>query len=276
MVAGMWVLVLLPLVDLLTVFGWAGSVRVPGVPFYGGGARVLNDTLLCWPGVYQPLVFCIGMVLLFSKERGRHRNRLDWTRRWGVICSYVVLLLTAAPVLFICSLVLVGISALFLSMPLKYQPVVTPLFVQVSTTYLRYGPYPKGIANAVLVAFSSITILLACVAIFDALRSSGAKRPAALLLAPLALFALMYLGQDAGYCLSSGMSSPEIIHYGVYFRPEILASGIADLPTGPNVSGAQFPAFFGEAAKWCVVMAVAVWLSIAQLARLRRQKVDAI
>jgi hypothetical protein len=118
----------------------------------------------------------------------------------------------------------------------------------------------------VLVAFSSIAILLACVALFDALRSSGPKRPAAILLTPLALFALMYLGQAAGYYLSSGMSSPEVIRYGVYFRPELIASGIADLPAGPNVSWPEFTPFLGEVAKWCVVLGIAVWLSVAQVA----------
>ena len=153
-----------------------------------------------------------------------------------------------------------------MNMPLKYQPGVTHLFVEMSTTYLRYGPYPKAIANVVLVAFSSIAILLACVALFDALRSSGPKRLAAMLLAPLALFALMCLGQAAGYYLSSGMISPEIIRYGVYFRPGLLAKGIADLPPGPNISGPEFLPFSGEAAKWCIVLGIAVWLSIAQLA----------
>jgi hypothetical protein len=265
MLAGMWVLVLLPLMDVLNTFGWAARVRVPDVLDYGNTGRTLSDSLVSWPGVYQPLAFCIGVVLLFSKERGRRRNKLDWTRRWGVICSYVVLLLTAVPILFIGSLVLAGISALFMAMPLKYQPGVTHFFAQVSTTYLRYGPSPKDVANIVLVAFSSIAILLACAALFDALRSSGPKRPAAILLAPLAFFALAYFGQAAVHYISPGMTSPEIFHYGIYFRPELLAMGIADLPAGPNVSGPELPPFLGEAVKWCVVLAIAVWLSIAQL-----------
>src|SRR5258708_39251522 len=95
--------------------------------------------------VYPLLVFCIGVVLLFSKERGRRGDRLDWTRRWGVLCSYVVLLLSAAQVLFIAALVLAGVTALFLSMPLKYQPPVTPLFVQLSTAYPRYGAFTKDL-----------------------------------------------------------------------------------------------------------------------------------
>ena len=99
MLAGMWVLIFLPLMDVLNAYRWDASVPVPAVLEYGDSVRTLNDTLLSWPGVYQPLVFCIGVVLLFSKERGRRRSRMDWTRRWGVICSYVVLLLSAAPIL---------------------------------------------------------------------------------------------------------------------------------------------------------------------------------
>ena len=272
MLAGMWVLAFLPLIDVLNAFGWSASVPVPAILDPGNTVRPLNETLVWWPGVYPPLVFCIGVVLLFSKERGRRRGRLDWTRRWGVICSYVVLLLSAVPVLFICSLVLAGISAIFMAMPLKYQPGVTHLFTELSTNYLRYGPYPKGIASVVLVAFSSIAILLACVALLDALRSSGPKRPAAILLAPLALFALMYLGQAAGYRLSSGTTSPDVLRYGIYFRPDLLAKGIADLPSGPNVSGPAFTPFLGEAAKWCVVLGIAVWLSVAQLTARRRHR----
>src|ERR1041385_1879799 len=143
MLAGAWVLALVPLMDALVAFGWASRIPVPS--FFGYGAiRTLDDTLICDPissyaGVYQPLMFCIGVVLLFSKERGRRRGHLDWTRRWGVLCSYVALLLSAARFLFISALVLTGIAAIFLYMPPKYQPGATGLFVKLSSVYLRYG-----------------------------------------------------------------------------------------------------------------------------------------
>ena len=272
MLAGAWMLVLLPLMDALHAFGWASSMPVPNVWGYGA-VRTLDDTFLCDPGghlsVYPPLVFCIGVVLLFSKERGRRRARLDWTRRWGVLCSYVVLLLSAAPVLFLSAYVLVGIAAIFQSMPLKYQPPVTRLFVEVSAGYLRYGPYPKPIVSVVLVAFSSVAILLACIGLFDALRSSGSKRAAAILLAPLALFSLMHLAQVGRYCLGfSGATSADFFNYEVYFRPQVL-EGMAGVPFMPRASGSEI---FVEAAKWCIVLGIAVWLSIAQLAAWRRRK----
>src|SRR5258706_543537 len=116
MLAGTWILVLLPLMDMLKAFKWA-SVRVPAVFEFGGNVRTLDNTFLCNLRVYPMVVYCMGVVLLFSNERGRRRGPLDWTRRWGVLCSYVVSLLSATQVLFIVALVLEVISRLFLSIP---------------------------------------------------------------------------------------------------------------------------------------------------------------
>jgi hypothetical protein len=258
----------------LQVSGWASSVPVPDVFDSRGTVRTLDDTLLCYPGVYQPLIFCIGVVLLFAKERGRRRGRLDWTRRWGVLCSYVALLLSVAQILYLCAMVMTGIAAVFLARPPEYQPPVTQLFVDVSTAYLRYGPQPKDVSGVVLVAFSSIAVLLACLPLFDALRSSGPKRLAAVVLAPLALFALMYLAQAGRYFVAWGFAPvADLLPYGVYFRPELFVRRIAGLPAGPGVSG---PVSAGEAAKWCIVLAIAVWLSIARLpAWWQREKTSA-
>lgn len=200
--AGMWILAFMPLIDVLQAFGWTSRVLVPGV--FGHTVNTLRETLLFDRRVDQPVLFCIGIVLLFSKERGRRRHRLDWTRRWGVLCSYVTLLLSAVPILFITALVAVGIAAVFLSIPLKYQPQGTRAFVEVSAAYLRYGPYPKPISGAVLVAFSSVTMLLACVALLDALRSSSPKRLAVILVAPLALFSLIHFHKPACTALALG------------------------------------------------------------------------
>ena len=75
--AGAWVLVLLPLMDVLNVSGWAASVPVPTFWDSRGTVYTLDHTLAAYPGVYQPLCFCAGVVLLFSKERGRRPGRLD-------------------------------------------------------------------------------------------------------------------------------------------------------------------------------------------------------
>jgi hypothetical protein len=273
MLAGAWILVLLPLMSALYMFEWASFVRVPNVFNFPGAVRTLDETLLCDWGVYPPVVFCMGVVLLFSNERGRRRGRLDWTRRWGVLCSYVVLLLSAAELFFIAALVSAGIAAAFLYMPLRYQPRATQLFIDVSTGYLRYGAHPMTGARVALVAGSSITILLACVPLFDALRSSGSKRAAAILLAPLALFSLMHLAQIGRFCLGfSNMNSTNVLDYGLYFRPALLIGNIASLRTGPDLSRSEFIDFVVEVAKWCIVLAIAVWLTIGRLASWRQPK----
>ena len=275
MLAGVWILVLLPLMDALTASGWAWRIPVPAVSHFRCTLVTLDDALITFPGVYPPLVFCIGVVLLFSKEKGRRRNRLDWTRRWGVLCSYIVLLLSAVQVLFIAALVLAGIAALFLDMPLKYQPGVTRLFVEVSTNYLRHGPYPKEIQVVVLAAFSSITILLACIPLFDALRSSGRKQIAASLLAPLALFALIHLAEAVQYCAGSlSLSSRDVFRYGIFFWPQLLVRRIAGVATDWSIGFGPvgLSAFVIEAAKWCIVLAIAVWLTIAQFAAWWKRK----
>jgi len=272
MLAGAWVLLLLPLVDVLSALGWGSNLPVPNIFNYRGAALTLDETLLFYPGVYQPVIFCIGIVLLFSKERGRRRGRLDWTRRWGVLCGCVVLLLSAAWILFISALVLIGIGAEFQSLPLRYQPGVTRLFVDAGATYVRYGLQPRVGADTLRLASSCIAMLLACIALFDALRSSGPKRLALVLLAPLALFSLMYLIQLGGFFL--GLASPKVFQYELYFWPDALTGQTANplfiysyAPTGWSLG-----AFIVEATKWLIVLAITVWLTIAQLAAGRQRR----
>lgn len=270
--AGVWILLLVPLMELLTALGWAASIPMPTL-FNFRGILTLDQTFLGEMYVYPTLCFCIGMALLFSTERGRRAGHLDWTRRWGVLCSYVVLLLSAAHILFLAALVLMGIAELFLSMPPKYQPSVTQWIVDLSTTYAHYGPYPKSISTLVLLAFASITVLLGCVALFDALRSSGPKLLAATLLAPIALFAVIDVVQVGQYCV--GIFEPTLRDFyrlGIYFRPHLLVGYYADLhalwsPFRPGRSE-----FVAESTKWCCVLTIAIWLSIAQLGAWRNGK----
>jgi hypothetical protein len=273
MLAGAWILVLLPLMAALHALEWDARLPVPALFESPGIVRTLNETLLSNMDLYATLAFCVGVALLFSKERGRRRLPLDWTRRWGVLCSYVALLLSAAPMLFITALVAVGISALFISMPPKYQPGMTDPLLSVSCAYLRYGPEPKIVAGIVLVAFSSITILLAYVPLSEALRRTGLRRVALILPAPLVLFSLIHLAEAAAHSLDSSAPTAEIFHYGVYFRPDFVlnrfADGSADLTTMP---GPMLVAFVVEVAKWCTVLAIAVWLTTAQVVAWRRGK----
>jgi hypothetical protein len=271
---GVWLLLLLvPLMDVMQSFGWDSRVSIPNLLGFPATVRTLDETLL-WERavrIYQPIVFCIGIVMLFARERGRRPLKLDWTRRWGVLCSYVVALLSIAQVFFLVALVMAGIAALFHSMPGGNQPGVTRLFVVLSTTYLHYGPQPMDRAGVVLVAFSSITMLLACVQLFDALRRSGPRRYAVTLLAPLALFALVHLWRAGRSYLSLGgrnfpTANPGILQYQWYFWPPDLVSAAIDLPRATLL-----PPNFGigdlmEVAKWWALLAIAVWLTAAQVA----------
>lgn len=289
MLGGAWILVLVPLMDAYNVLEWVPRLPVPPVFDFRGALHTVDDTLLSFTGIYQPLVFCVGVVLLFSRERGRRPGRFDWTRRWGVLCSYVVLLLSAAQLFFLFALVFAGIAASFQSMPPRYQPPVTRTLVEMSTAYLRYGPSPGEMSGVVLVGFSSIAMLLACLPLFDALRSTVSARPrdargprrprrlqliAAILLAPLALLAFIYLAQAVRYGLgfTAVFSLPQVLRHGVYFWPPAL---VAPLPGGLAYGGlpAAWAPTLGDSiveyAKWCIVLAIAVWLTIAQLAAWR-------
>jgi hypothetical protein len=297
MIAGTWVLLLLPLMQILKAWGWAASMPVPTL-FDSPGTVTLDDTLLAYGGVFEPVVFCIGVALLFARERDRRPGRLDWTRRWGVGCSYVVLLLSATQVLYMIAFVLVGISAMLLAMPLAAQPRATKTLVDLSVAYVLHGPQPTLASGAVRVAFSSAAILLACVPLFDALRSSGPKREAAVLVAPLALFALLYLAQVGWYLLKlgvvgsaasggigtvgfgswgglrspsfSGMADP--FYLGVYFCPELPVARVAALPDASAAASSGTGAVLVEVAKWCVVLAIAVRLTLAHLGARRRAR----
>ena len=283
MLAGAWILVLVPLMDAYNKFDWIPRIPVPPVFDFRGAIHTLDDTLLSFTGIYQPLIFCIGIVLLFSRERGRRHARLDWTRRWGVLSSYVVLLLSAAQVLILCALVLAGIAAIFQSMPLRHQPSATRAFVEASAGYLRYGAYPSEMSGVVVVGFSSIVMLLACIPLFDALRSTvppGPRNPrrshliAAILLAPLALFALIHLAQAVRYGLgmTSVFSLSDVLRHGVYFWPAALVAPLAGPSAYAGLPATWLPTLgdsIVEFTKWCIVLAIAVWLTIAQIAACR-------
>ena len=188
-----------------------------------------------------------------------------------MLCSYVVLLLSAADFLFLVAIVTNGIAASFLYMPPRYQPAATQLMVKLASGYLRYGPIPDFGAVVARDAFSSIVMLLACVPLFDALRSTGRKWLAATLLAPLASFALMQLLPVLQYCLNpSGPTMDNLFRFGIYFRPTALVSVITD-PAERLGRQPPLTATVIEAVKWCAVVAIAVRLSLAQLKSRRRR-----
>jgi hypothetical protein len=273
MLAGVWILVLLPLMSALTAFPTTAAIHIPNVFGFPGALR-LDETMAGYMSVYESLMFCMGTVLLFAKERGRRRNKLDWTRRWGILCTYVVLLLRAAELLLLCALVLTAIGSVFMALPLKYQPRATAFFVNVGTFYLHYGPYPHEAVDVVAAAFSSAVVLLASVPLFNALRSSGPKEFAAVVIAPLALFAVMHLCQTFLYWVGiiSTATPTDIYILGTYFRPLLLAQFAARAVAGFFPSGYVLIESLVEAAKWLIILAIAVWLSVAQITAWRKPK----
>jgi hypothetical protein len=131
----------------------------------------------------------------------------------------------------------------------------------------------------VLIFFSSITILLACVALFDALRSSAPRWVAVTVLAPLGLFSAIHMEQAGRYWLGlPGVTEADVYLLGVYFRPVLLVNpdGLAAgwRLIGWSLSGSMRGAFVVEAVKWCAVLAIAIWLTMAQLAVWRRGSVS--
>lgn len=265
MVAGAWVLVLVPLMDLLRAFGWAGHVPVPIFSDIQRG-QMLDDSFAAW--VYPYLMFCIGVVLLFARERNRRRARLDWTRRWGIVASYCAFLFFIPDVACVTALVLAGIAALFQSMPPMYQPAITGWLGTIAGAYLRHGPPPTSLSIGATAACSAIAVLLACVPLFNALRSCGPRVTAAILVAPLALGALW---QTAGAVLLAmnvlNVANANLVYSRAsYFAPRPLTDGLASLHWHSGTG-----TFLFEAAKWLACFSIAARLSVAQLAAKRRR-----
>jgi hypothetical protein len=267
LLAGAWILALVPLMSVLRDSGWAEILPAPTF-FKVQRPQSLNESFVAH--TYEYLTFCVGVVLLFSKERNRQRNRLDWTRRWGVITSYLVFLLGIPTFAFITALVVGGIGAVFLNMRLVDQPSVTHLLVQVSTGYLYYGPHPGWLLYASLVAFSSIVVLLACVPLYTALCSSGPKMWAAILLAPLALASVVQIVLAFQYVV--GRLPPSAAGHFFYFMPSALTAGFTSLGTQRGDWSGIGLQFIMEVAKSFAITAIAIWLTIAQIAVKRRRR----
>jgi predicted RNA-binding Zn-ribbon protein involved in translation (DUF1610 family) len=261
MLAGVWVLVLVPLMAVLEASGWTSRLALPTLFDFKNNPLTIRESFAFEFQTYDHFIFCIGVVLLFSKERNRRTDRLDWTRRWGVITSYGVFLLGIPRFAFITALVMTGLGALCMSMPLRYQPAVTPLFVNLGAGYIYYGPYPGPLVGASFPVFSSIVVMLACVSLFNALRSSGPKVQAALLLAPLFIASLAQLNDIVRYYLGFGSFNTRDTYYPFYFNAQLLVNGFRSLSFR----------FIMEAAKWSACLAIAIWLSIAQIMAWRRR-----
>jgi len=124
-----------------------------------------------------------------------------------------------------------------------------------------------------MVTSSSIAMLLACVPLFDALRSSGPRRPALFLVAAVALFALLYLASVAEYWLgNSNVASTGLGQPSFYFRPDLLVTEVGYLLSGRTLGVPEWVALFAEIIKWCAVLAIAGWTTAAQVAAGRHRR----
>src|SRR5690606_33544544 len=119
------------------------------------------------------------------------------TRCWGVLGSYLVFLLGFALDSLIYGLVLMGIGALFFSLPFDEQPWFTIVVADAGRLLIHYGSHADEGAFIATGTVSACLVLLACVPLYDAMRSSGPSWLAILLLAPLAASALWKLGESA-------------------------------------------------------------------------------
>ena len=268
MLAGVWVLTLMPLLPVLQASGLAESVPLP-LPFdYYNTVTAVDHTLLVM--LYPWLGFCTGVVLLFARERHRRAGRLDWTRRWGVIGSYVVLLLGFSTFTLLLGLVSIGIAALFLTLPPDNQPPVTDLMIALETGLIYYAPQASDVAVTVLAASSAFLMLLACAPLYAALRSSGLRRLAVVPLATLAAIALFQVGSATWFAFNRPVSFNLQAPPGFFFQPAALVGYAASLLTGSSTWWTPWFAA-GEAAKWLAITTTALWLTGAQVRSWRRR-----
>ena len=263
MVAGAWVLVLVPLVEVLRWSGWSDVPLLPDFYEPQFMLQTLDNTFVSW--LFYYLAFCIGVALFFSKERHRQRQALDWTRRWGIFGSYIVLLLGVpafAPSTF---LVAIGIAALFFTLPPANQPWFAESLVKLAYWYFHYGPQLSDAGWLVLAAVSAAVILLACVPIHTALRCSGTKGWAFVFLAPLALTAVWQIAVATLYFAKTSLAGSATPPPEFYFEPRTLI-GYFPSPNSLFYPGTvPAAAFVREAAKWLACLAIAVWLTVAQV-----------
>jgi hypothetical protein len=81
----------------------------------------------------------------------------------------------------------------------------------------------------------------------------------------------MHLGQAVRYYFGfSGVTSNDMYWLGEYFQPQVLVRYVIGTARDWYAPETSFISFNVEAAKWCIVFAIAVWLSTAQFLAWRR------
>jgi hypothetical protein len=224
------------------------------------------------------LLWCLGFVLLFAWEQGRRRNRLDFTRRWGVLGSYVVLAIMLVDVMLIWALVATGIAALLQSLPPENQPWGTTWFAEFGYRWLRYGPYPTDAAVTAVCCASALTGLLACRSIAIAMTATGTagRRVGYIVIAPLMVVCVASLLGAASSAMGGFQPSLSLLvdlvdPRPLLFRPDLVVDVLEGNPlrVGNVFQGRVFGMVHVTVLP--ALLVAAVWLSTAQIRALGRR-----
>ena len=267
MVAGVWVLLALAFMPLLP----ADRIPVPQFPGMPDRTGTLADSLAFsrfFRPLYEPGLFLIGAALLFARERGRRAGRLDWTRRWGLFAVTATFLYGWAVNLLTVGLVMVGIAALFHSLPLENQPPITRLFALVGAGLIDHGPHGAEAAWATLLVLPSIVVLLACVPLYEALNSTDGRRwMIALVLLPLTATAavrVVAVGWEWLTDIDQFLGPP----VGIYFFNSAAVAAIVGhvgLDADAGIDRTSIGWTLAEGVKLLVLGTIAVWLTTDQV-----------
>jgi hypothetical protein len=273
-VAGAWLLVGMLLMDVLWHCGLLYRIPLPEFFDFPGGVN--GDWQIWNPYVYKPALVSMGTVLLFSKERRRRRSRLDWTRPCGILGSYLIFFLNALQYLYIWALVIRGSTTVFMTIPLEDRPRLTDLLARISSARLGYGLPYSGAAMATVIICCSATMALACLPLFDALRSSYSRRFARALTVALALTCLLPLAQVGRRCFglttADWADSPE-----AWFGTCFDSSWLSIFPAGGDIRG--MPASWRYlipvgVLRSLILTTIAILLAIAQFTSRRSSSSD--
>ncbi len=161
LIAGLWVLAFLPVPGLLHM---ATPAYDPFAPygFWDAYRDYYVDSLLSMTA--PTLLFCVGAVLLFSRERGCRPRRLDAVRRHGALLPWLVLATWIAGSAGIGLLVWAGIDQML-------NPPGDAEFIGFARYYtLTWGERFYVAWQALALA----TVVLAGLILWDALKRSGA------------------------------------------------------------------------------------------------------
>ena len=117
----------------------------------------------------------------------------------------------------------------------------------------------SDVIYAVAPVTSACVILLACFPIYDALRCSGSRKLALILLVPLALISLWQIWGAVHWYLNlpwSGDYTPPMFFFDDFLLPSL---------TNGQIGGRTLLlALALEAAKWLIFFAIAIWLTVEQ------------